>query len=122
MSEILYTSEDREQEDVFRWANNSLGRYPELWLMYHVPNGGRRNGREAAKFKRMGVKPGVPDLCLPVARGPYHALYVEMKALNGRVSDAQKERMKRLAEAGNACCVCFGAPDAIRAIEDYLKL
>src|SRR5258708_7664463 len=33
-----------------------------LWL--HVPNGGRRNPREAARFKRMGVLAGASDLLL----------------------------------------------------------
>ena len=33
---------------------------------YAIPNGGKRNYLEAAKFKREGVQPGVPDLCIPI--------------------------------------------------------
>lgn len=28
-------------------------------------------------IKRQGVRAGVPDLCLPVSRGKYHALYIQ---------------------------------------------
>ena len=45
--------------------------YPDLELLYHVPNGGSRNKAEASKLKRMGVRAGVPDLVLPVPRAGY---------------------------------------------------
>lgn len=50
---------------------------------YHIPNGGLRSKREAARMKGQGVRPGVPDLCIPVARRGYHSLYIEMKAAEG---------------------------------------
>ena len=71
--------EGNEQEALFRWAAFVRGRFPEIDLLYHIPNGGSRNRLEAANLKRQGVKSGVPDLCLPVARGKYHGLYIEMK-------------------------------------------
>ena len=47
--------------------------------VFHIPNGGYRNKAEAAHLKAQGVRPGVPDLCVPVARHGYHGLYIEMK-------------------------------------------
>lgn len=61
--------EANEQEALFRWTVFVRGRFPEIELLYHIPNGGSRNKLEAANLKRQGVKAGVPDLCLPVARG-----------------------------------------------------
>lgn len=58
-------SEDTEQINVVSWANWNMNRYPELRWLFHVPNGGSRNKQEAVKFKQMGVKAGVSDLCLP---------------------------------------------------------
>jgi hypothetical protein len=53
-------SEDRIQQECYRWFHNT---YPELrGLLFHVPNGGKRDGREAKKLKTMGVVPGVADL------------------------------------------------------------
>ena len=75
----LKRGEDTEQMGVIDWSNWNTGRFPELKLLFHVPNGGKRNAAEAARFKAMGVKAGVPDLCLPVPRGGYAGLYIEMK-------------------------------------------
>ena len=63
-------TEADEQKAVIQWCILMEGRWPELEYIYHVPNGGSRNSREAANLKAQGVKPGVPDLELPVARTP----------------------------------------------------
>lgn len=80
-SAISVPTESVEQQCLFRWAAFQSGKYPELKLLYHVPNGGSRKKSEAGRFKAEGVKAGVPDLCLPVARGGYHGLYIELKRL-----------------------------------------
>lgn len=36
-----------------------------------------------------GLKSGVPDLCLPVARSGYHGLYIELKAGKNKPTDNQ---------------------------------
>ena len=36
-------TEAQEQSDLFRWADLAKGKYPELTLMFHIPNGGSRN-------------------------------------------------------------------------------
>lgn len=83
-------SEDTEQINVVSWANWNANRYPELRWLFHVPNGGSRNKQEAVKFKQMGVKAGVSDLCLPYPKGIYCGLFIEMKYGNNRQQDTQK--------------------------------
>ena len=60
-------SESVEQSRLFQWARMQQGRWPELRLLYHIPNGGSRHRLEAIHLKQQGVRAGVPDLCLPVA-------------------------------------------------------
>ena len=84
-----------EQAALFAWARLAEKQHPELALLFHVPNGGRRDVIEAAHLKAQGVRAGVPDLCLPVARGGYHGLYIELKAARGRVQDTQREWIDR---------------------------
>ena len=36
---------------------------------FRIPGGGSRHPAEAARPRAQGVKAGVPDLCIPVARG-----------------------------------------------------
>ena len=50
-----------------------------------------RHPAEAVHLKRMGVKPGVPDLFLPFPVPPFHGLWIEMKSETGRASAVQKE-------------------------------
>lgn len=89
--------------------------------IYHVPNGGSRNKIEAANLKRQGVKSGVPDLCIPVARCGYHGLYIEMKTKTGRVSDNQKKWLSLLRDNGYAAFVARGSNEAIKLIDHYIN-
>lgn len=91
-------------------------------MLYHVPNGGSRNKAEAGRFKAEGVKAGVPDLCLPVARGGFHGLYVELKRLRGsKTSEDQIMWMEELTKQGYCVALCKGWEAAANAILEYLK-
>ena len=115
-------SEDTEQINVVSWANWNMNRYPELRWLFHVPNGGSRNRAEAVKFKQMGVKAGVSDLCLPFPRGIYCGLFIEMKYGNNRQQDTQKEFLADMAAAGHFVATCYSAEEAIKVLEEYLEL
>ena len=65
-------SEAQEQAAVIQWCD--IRRIP----VFHVPNGGSRDKREAANLKRQGVRAGVPDLVVPVARGGHHSLFLSL--------------------------------------------
>ena len=113
--------EDVEQATLFTWAGLKSGQRPELQLLFHIPNGGSRGKAEAARFKAEGVKAGVPDLFLPVARGPYHGLFIEMKRRSGgRTSEAQRKWIAALAAQGYLATICYGWKEAAELIEDYL--
>lgn len=115
-------SEEEEQVALFNWTKMQEGKYPELKLMFHIPNGGLRSKSEAARFKRAGVKSGVPDIFLPCARGNYHGLFVELKRLTGgRTSKEQKAWIAALENAGYAAYVCRGWQEAVRTITWYLE-
>lgn len=115
-------NEDIEQETLMQWTAYAMGAYPELKLLYHVPNGGKRNAAEAAHLKRQGVKAGVPDLCLPVPRGKYHGLYIELKAKNNQPTETQIDWLKALAAQGFKTAVCWGFEAARSVIESYMRL
>lgn len=117
-------TEAQHQTCVFKWAAQPSirSKWPCLKLLHHVPNGGKRDKIEAAHMKQQGVKPGIPDLDLPVARGKYHGLRIEMKDATGRTSIEQDWWLGELREQGYFCEVCHGWESTVRVLEWYLSL
>lgn len=118
-------TEDGHQKGLY--AAIALSGIAELNMAFHIPNGGTRNKAEAGKLKAMGVKAGVPDIFLPVPRGPYHGLFVELKRPADRgksvgiVSEAQMEWLRRLQDQGYYVAVCYGWKDAYEKMLWYLQ-
>lgn len=111
-----------EQIKLFNWIEFARTKYPELDMLYHIPNGGSRNKIEAANLKRQGVRSGVPDLCLPVARGCYHGLYIELKWGKNKPTYSQEMWLQRLSNQGYAVKICYGCDEARQTLEHYIKL
>lgn len=116
-------TEEQEQIALFELFELHRGRYPELGLAYHVPNGGKRGKAEAGRFRAMGVKSGVPDVVLPVPRRGCCGLYVEMKRANGVPSDVkvtQRQWIDALIAQGYCAVVAWGAAEAWQIINHYM--
>ena len=115
-------TEAQEQTALFEWAGMMSGRIPDLALLHAIPNGGSRNPAEARHLKAQGVKPGIPDIFLPCARGEYHGLYIELKRRKGgRVSIDQKKMILALQAQGYKAEVCMGWDEARETICEYLR-
>lgn len=115
-------TESEEQQALFDWINLNKGHYPELKLMHHTPNEGKRSVSTGARMKREGLISGVPDIHLPVAKGKYHSLYIELKRVkNSKISKEQEEFIRLLNMYDNFAIICYGWEQAIKVIEWYLK-
>ena len=114
-------SEDTIQRHLLNAFNALSGQVPELHWVFHVPNGGTRNMREAVKFKSMGVKAGVPDLILPVARNKYHSLAIELKAGKNKPTEFQLQWHEFLRKEGWYVAVCYSWEEALYATLIYLQ-
>lgn len=122
-SEPPVPTEGEEQEALFEWAETMEYKYPELRALYHITNEGKRSKATGAKLKREGLREGVSDNCLPVKRGQYGSLYIELKRRKGsRVSDEQRDWIDLMWELGNAAYICYGWEEAAKCIEEYLNL
>ena len=76
---------------------------------------------QAGIAKAQGMLSGVPDLFLPLPRGKYHGLYIEMKHGSNTLTENQKKFLQNAANVGFAVSVCYSAQEAIKRIEDYYK-
>ena len=116
-------TEQQHQIYVIQWSQQPTIRekYPELAMLFHIANE-RSDKVQASILKKMGVKKGVPDLCLPVPSGKYHGLFIEMKTDSGRASAEQLWWISHLEANGYATAVCYGWNRAVEVLEWYLNL
>lgn len=82
------------QAQYFKWCNVNRVLHPELNYIYHVPNGGKRDGLTAGLMVAQGVKRGVFDVHyngkLAGTSYPWRGLAVEIKSKFGHLSPDQK--------------------------------
>lgn len=115
-------TEEEEQRTLFEWAAMMEGRMPELKLLFHVPNEGKRTAVSGGRMKAAGMKKGVPDLWMPVARAQHHGLVIELKRANGgKTTPEQDGWIAALNEQGYRAMVCHGWDEARAAICAYLR-
>jgi hypothetical protein len=117
-------SESAHQKALFCWAAlpNQQRAYPELSLMFAIPNGGERNKIVAGNLKAEGVKAGVLDIFLPVARGGFHGLFVELKVDKNRMTPEQITFGAAVALQGYEVATCYSWFEAAQVIQRYLKI
>ena len=115
--------EATHQKIIFEWAEWNKNKHPELDMMFHICNEGKRNARYGAELKRQGLKKGLPDIALLVPNKTFLALFIELKAdKNKRLSKEQKEWLDKLNSYGYKAVRCNGSEEAIQVIKDYLEI
>ena len=115
--------EGNEQTILFTWIDLQYPR--ESKLIYHVPNGGHRHKATAGKLKGQGVRAGMPDINVDIARGGYFGMRIEFKATpphDAAVSPSQLAALQRLTDQGYLAIVCRGVHDAREHLTAYLRL
>lgn len=120
--------ESHEQKALFQWRDYNLHRYPGIELMFATLNGAylqgdkRRRAIQWAKLIKLGAKKGLHDIFLPVAKGKYHGLWMEMKAPKphkSTISKEQKDWAKSMKEEGYMVRFVYGCEEAVAAIDAY---
>ena len=114
-------TEHSHQVALFAWAALQAKTYPELRLMFAIPNQRHTSVISGARFKAEGVKAGLPDIFLPAARGRAHGLFLELKRPGGVVAKEQYQWNNSLNDAGYIAIICYGWEEARDAILTYLK-
>ena len=114
--------ESRYQQEVVLWWNRNCSRWvlPKRAL-YAVPNAGKRGLVGGNRSQLEGLRAGVPDLQLDVARRGYHGLRIEMKQGAGKLSEDQREHASFLLAQGYHVETHWTPESAIAAIEKYLN-
>lgn len=116
-------TEDAHQMALFCWVayQINVAKVPELALLFAIPNGGARSPATASKLKATGVKRGVSDMYLPVARHGKHGLWIELKKLKGgKESPEQVAWGQAMREQGYGYVCCHGWRAAAQVLMVWL--
>lgn len=104
----------------FDYCRAKAAHDPGYALAFHIPNESKASIPRRQSLKRAGLKKGVPDICVPVSSGEFHALYIEMKVKPNRPSPEQIQLIDELNKVGNYACLCWSAEEAIDILDLYL--
>ena len=95
--------------------------YPKV-LFTHSPNGGKRNAREGARFKRMGVKRGMVDFLIFDSNNPHiRGVAIELKVKPNKCTPEQVEVIEQFKTLKWAAYVCYSYDEAQQVIDKHLK-
>ena len=108
-----------EQAKVIAWARANERNYPYLQLLHCSLNGVKMTKAQAGRAIAQGMLSGVPDLFLPVRRGGYAGLYIEMKWGKNTTTPNQKTYKADVESQGFLAKVCYSAKEAIEVIQKY---
>lgn len=107
---------------LMQWARLvSLGDQTLFDHLIHVPNGGWRSPIEAARFKCMGVKAGVPDVLLPIRTSQYGAGWWELKVGRNKPTEEQLRWHALLRACGHYVQTYWHWHEAAQDIVRYLE-
>jgi len=94
--------------------------YPVFAIPNQAEGGGTTRAMiQGARRKAEGRRAGVPDICVAIARGGWHGMYLETKTPTGALSAAQREWLTTLADNGYAVAVCRSTDELWQAFSRY---
>lgn len=123
MTTLRTPTEHQEQVELVRIARLYEPRYPDLQMLFAVPNGGYRSEATGALLKAEGLRPGVSDLLLLAPRGNYHGMCLELKRVGGAGPSVEQEAfLMRAHRRGYYVAVAYGWVEAWGEICKYLGI
>ncbi len=115
-------NESNEQKSLMHWAKLAQSIYPDLKWLHCSLNACKRSAIQASIAKQQGMLAGVPDLFLPIKRGKYSGLFIEMKYGKNKATKGQLEFLENAKKNGYETAICYGWFEAKQILENYLML
>lgn len=114
--------EDNQLMRFFQWVRFNENKNPSFQSIYHIANERKATPQAGARLKKKGVRRGIPDVCVPIASGVFHGLYIEFKIKPNKLTPEQKNIANLLIAQGYCVQIAWSAEEAIKILERYLSL
>jgi hypothetical protein len=112
--------EFQSQVALFNWSELLTPLYPALKLLRGSMNGVHLTKAQAGKAKAAGMKAGEHDITLPVSRGGYIGLSIELKYGKNKATKEQLEYGEHLESEGWYVAYFWDWTEAAQLIQKYL--
>lgn len=106
---------------LFNWRDLLVRSYPQLKLLRGSMNGVHLSKAQAGKAKAAGVLKGEHDVTLPVRRGGFNGLSIELKAGNNKPTREQLDYGELLESEGWYVSYAWEWTEAADLIVRYLE-
>ena len=126
-------TESQEQAVLIEWwGHYARSKGIDERLLFSIPNGANKSIATAMKFKREGLRKGVPDLLLAYPRQfkihplntvhkvMFSGMFIEMKRKGQKATPDQIDFGSLLRKMGYSALICLGADEAMKAIKGYI--
>jgi hypothetical protein len=116
--------EHQSQCALFEWARmpSVMRDLPGIELLEGSMNGVRLSKAQAGKAKAAGMLTGAHDIRLPVARGRWIGLSIELKYGDNRPTEDQLDYGTVLEREGWKVHYCWEWTEAVKLITEYLSM
>lgn len=112
------------EETIHKLTINFISEHPILSefkrLIIHFPNEGKRSLRYGALMKSLGMRKGVADLFIAVPRHGFGGAWIELKSVDGVISQEQEHFIADMKEQNFYTNVAWSVKESIDVIEWYL--
>jgi hypothetical protein len=116
---IPIQSEANLQQQCVKWFDMQYPQYSRY--LFHIRNGGSiKSAREGLKFKRMGVRKGIPDLFLSLPTSEWHGMYIELKKKGGKPSHEQLENCRHFRNVRYECEIIDDFDTFVRIVKLHM--
>lgn len=90
-------------------------------LLFAIPNDGKRTKGEGDNARKRGMRAGILDMMLAIARKGYHGMFIEMKFGKGKTSEFQDEMIEEFKNQGYKVVICYTFEEFEKEITEYLN-
>lgn len=112
------------QKEVFDWIRLNEEEYPVLKVVFHTPNSFFGTGFGIIMWlKQLGMRKGVYDIIIPVAKNGYSSMWIEIKKGKGKLTPEQlmfKDLITQYSNYPTKFEVFYDSESCIQCIKEYL--
>lgn len=88
-------------------------------VVIHIPNEGERKSYYGKLLQQYGMRAGVSDLFIGLARHGFHGAWIELKSKDGKLSKEQRAFIEDMRQQGYYADACYSIDEAINKIKWY---